>query len=151
MNAGDKILTIPVRSVMNRPVSCLILGTVLLTGVSLFAHHGTSVTYQTDKTIILSGVVTEFAFAYPHPQLYFDVKDDKGNVQHWGSELAPTPLMMKNMHVGWSKESIKPGDQVTITCNPHKLSTANVCLCKELIINGKKLPLGPANQQTEGK
>jgi hypothetical protein len=120
--------------------------------VPLFAHHGTSVTYQLDKTITLSGVVTEWAFSYPHPQLYFDVKDDKGNVQHWGSEFGPTPMMMKNMHVGWSRESIKPGDQVTITCNPHKLATANVCLCKELIVNGKKLPLGPAAQQpTEGK
>ena len=137
--------------VMIRLAGC-VLGTVLLTGSpSLFAHHGTSVTYQLDKTITLNGVVTEFAFAYPHPQLYFDVKDDKGIVQHWGSEVTPTPLMLKNMHVGWSKEAIKPGDQVTITCNPHKLSTANVCLCKELIINGQKLPLGAAYQQTEGK
>lgn len=138
---------------MNKLVGSAMLGAALLTSdASLFAHHGTSVTYQVDKTITMTGVVTEFAFAYPHPQLYFDVKDDKGNVQHWGSEFAPTPMMMKNMHVGWSRDSIKPGDQVTIRCNPHKLSTANVCLCKELIINGKKLPLGPANpQQTEGK
>ena len=138
---------------MNRVVRSFVLCIgFALPFVPLFAHHGTSVTYQVDKTITLNGVVTEFAFAYPHPQLYFDVKDDKGNVQHWGSEFGPTPMMMRNMHVGWSKESIKPGDQVTITCNPHKLSTANVCLCKELIINGKKLPLGPANQpQTEGK
>src|SRR5689334_11835090 len=116
---------------MNKLVGSAILCALLITG-GLLAHHGGSVTYQLDKTITLAGVVTEFAFAYPHPQLYFDVKDDKGTVQHWGSEFAPTPLMMKNMHVGWSKESIKPGDHVTITCNPHKLTTANVCLCKEL-------------------
>ena len=120
---------------------------------TLFAHHGTSVTYQVDKTITLNGTVTEWAFAYPHPQLYFDVKDESGNVQHWGSEFGPTAMMMKNMKVGWSRESIKPGDQVTITCNPHKQAGANVCLCKELVINGKKLPLGGGGQgeKSQGK
>ena len=133
---------------MNRLVGFMIFGVVLLiNGASLLAHHGTSASYQLDKTITLTGVVTDFAFAYPHPQLSFDVRDDKGNVQHWGSEIAPTPLILNNMHVGWSKQSVRPGDQITITCNPHKLSTVNVCLCKELVINGKKLPLAPAEQQ----
>jgi hypothetical protein len=45
---------------------------------TMFAHHGTSVTYQVDKTITLTGTVTEFAYVYPHPQLYFDVKDANG-------------------------------------------------------------------------
>jgi hypothetical protein len=126
---------------------------LLLASATLFAHHGTSVTYLVDKTITLDGTVTEWAFAYPHPQLYFDVKDESGNVQHWGSEFGPTPMMMKNMKVGWSRESIKPGDQVTITCNPHKQAGANVCLCKELVINGKKLPLGGGGQgeKAQGK
>ena len=120
--------------------------------VLLFAHHGTSVNYQMDKTITLTGVVTEFAFVYPHPQLYFDVKDEKGNVQHWDSEFGPTPLIMKNLHVGWGKESIKLGDQVTITCHPNKRATANVCLCKEVTVNGKKISLDATPQQpTDGK
>lgn len=110
---------------------------------ALWAHHGTSVTYQVDKTITLNGTVTEWDFSYPHPQLYFDVKDEKGNVQHWGSEFAPTPMMLKNMKAGWSREAIKAGDQVTITCNPHKQTGATVCLAKELVINGKKMPMGP--------
>jgi len=54
----------------------------------MFAHRGTAVTYQVDKAIT-TGTVTEFAYVYPHPQLYFGVKDDKGVVQHWGSESGP--------------------------------------------------------------
>src|SRR5262249_48003979 len=122
---------------------------LLLVSASLLAHHGTSVTYQIDKTITLNGVVSEWDFSYPHPQLYFDVKGDDGKMQHWGSEFGPTPMMMKNMKAGWSRESIKAGDQVTITCNPHKQAGANVCLCKELVINGKKLPLGGGGQGKE--
>jgi len=114
----------------------------LVMSAPMFAHHGTSVTYDTSKTMTLTGTVTEFSYSYPHPQLYFDVKDASGTVQHWGSEFGPTPLMMKNMNVGWSKSAIKPGDAVVITCNPHKTPGATACLTKELIINGKKLPLG---------
>ena len=42
---------------------------LLLVCAAMFAHHGTSVTYQVDKTITLTGTVTEFAYVYPHPQL----------------------------------------------------------------------------------
>ena len=55
---------------------CALSAGLLLLSTALLAHHGTSVTYQVDKTITLNGTVTEWAFAYPHPQLYFDVKDE---------------------------------------------------------------------------
>jgi len=130
-------------------MSCLALS--IISAALAFAHHGTSVTYQTDKTIVLTGTVTEFLFSYPHPQLYFDVKDADGNIQHWGSEFAPTPLMMKKMNVGWTRDSIKAGDTVTITCNPHRVPGATACLAKELIVHGKKLTVGPGRPPTDGK
>jgi len=130
-------------------MTCIVAG--VITGVPAFAHHGTSVTYQTDKTITMTGTVTEFSFSYPHPQLYFDVKDAEGNLQHWGSEFAPTPLMMKNMNIGWARDTIKPGDTVTITCNPHRVAGSTACLAKELIVNGKKLTVGMGRPPTQGK
>jgi hypothetical protein len=127
-------------SMRNRLIRFLSWGVV--SGALAFAHHGTSVTYQTDKTLTMTGTVTEFSFSYPHPQLYFDVKDAEGNVQHWGAEFAPTPLMMKQMNVGWARDTIKTGDAVTITCNPHRVPGSTACLAKELIVNGKKLTMG---------
>ena len=105
------------------------------------AHHGTSITYYADKTITLSGVVTEWVYGFPHPQIYFDVTDASGAVKHWGTELAPTPLMMKNLNVGWTRDSIKAGDKMTITCAPHKTPGATACLAREIHINGRLLPL----------
>jgi hypothetical protein len=125
-------------------MSALTLGLVLI-AAPILAHHGTSVTYQTDKTISMSGVVTEFSFSYPHPQLYFDVTGADGKVVHWGTEWGPTPLMLKNMNVGWTRESIKPGDKVDVVCNPHKVATATACLMKELTVNGTKMRLGGGN------
>lgn len=117
---------------------------------TMFAHHGTQVSYHVDKTIVVKGTVTEWAFAYPHPQVYFDVKDDSGNVQHWAAEFLPAPIMLKNLHAGWSRESIKPGDQIVITGNPSK-SGANVCLVRKLVVNGKEMPLGNAAPGAENK
>jgi len=136
----------------NKALVCMVLAAIGY--MPVLAHHGTSVTYQNDKTITMTGTVTEFSFSYPHPQLYFDVKDANGNVQHWGSEFAPTPLMLKNMHAGWSRDAIKPGDSLTITCNPHKVPGSTACLAKELIVNGKKLVIGgppPGQEQARGK
>lgn len=115
---------------------------LLLASSTLVAHHGTNASYQLDKMITLDGVVTEFAFAYPHVQLYFDVKDARGNVEHWASELPGTPVMLKSYNVGWSKTAIKPGDQIVLTCHPAKSEGAKVCLGEKLIVNGKELPTG---------
>jgi len=122
-------------------------------GLSAMAHHGSNVSYQTDKTITLSGSVTEWAFVNPHPQIYFDIKDDKGEALHWVAEVLPTPLMMKNMQVGWTRTTMKPGDQIALTCNPSKIAGAKACLAKGLVINGKEWPIapgGPALGATKG-
>ena len=131
--------------------SSLVAAASLLLITPAFAHHGTQVAYQVGKTMTLNGTVTEWAFAYPHPQIYFDVKNDPGAVAHWAAEMLPTPIMMRNMKVGWSKESLKPGDQITLVCNPSKVVTATVCLARKLTVNGKEMPLGNAAPGAENK
>jgi Family of unknown function (DUF6152) len=96
------------------------LGTILLgflvVSIPLFAHHGAAA-YDTTKKITLKATVTEWFWANPHCFLKFDAKDDKGNVVHWAVE-ASNPADMVNL--GWSKESFKPGDEVTVTFEPVK-------------------------------
>jgi len=108
------------------------------------AHHGSNVSYQLDKTITLKGTVTEWQFVNPHPQIYFDVKNEAGEVAHWAAELLPTPSMMKNFQVGWSRTTMKPGDQIDLVCNPSRVAGAKACLAKELHVNGKAWPLAAA-------
>ena len=89
---------------------------LLTVSVPLFAHHGAAA-YDTTKKITLKATVTEWFWANPHCFLKFDAKDDKGNVVHWAVE-ASNPADMVNL--GWSKESFKPGDVVTVTFEPVK-------------------------------
>ena len=95
---------------------------IMTTGV--LAHHGTSITYEMDKTITVTGTVDEFDFSYPHPSLFVDVADEKGRVVKWGVEFLPTPAALKSL--GWNKTSIKAGDKVEMGCHPSKVRQAGV-------------------------
>jgi len=45
----------------------------------LFAHHGTAA-FDTKNVVTVKGTMTDFRFINPHVQLYFDAKNDKGEV-----------------------------------------------------------------------
>jgi len=105
----------------------------------LLAHHGTFASYDRDKTITMTGVVVQLEFAYPHPLIFFDVKDENGEVVHWAAEMLESPGMLKSKNPKWSKDYLKPGDQLMIVCNPHKVATAKVCRAQELTVNGNKI------------
>ena len=118
----------------------IILGiAVVFFATTVFAHHGTSISYEMDRTITVTGAVTEFDFSFPHPSLFFDVKDEKGQIVKWGAEFLPTPPAMRNL--GWDKTSIKLGDAVVLGCHPSK-SKKPVCAVQSITINGKAMPLG---------
>jgi Family of unknown function (DUF6152) len=66
--------------------------TLLVFSISMFAHHGNAA-YDTGTSLTVKGTVTDFRFINPHCQIYFDAKNDKGEVEHWQGELtAPTNL-----------------------------------------------------------
>ena len=115
---------------------------VVIFGMTAFAHHGSSISYQLDKTITLEGIVTEWDYRNPHPQIYFDVKDKDGTVAKWATELLSTPLMLRNLNVGWGRDTVKPKDKIVLVCNPSRVAGAKACLAKELTLNGKSWPLG---------
>jgi len=76
----------------------------------LFAHHGNAV-FDESKYVSVKATVTEWIWANPHCFLKFDVKDDKGNVSHWIAETSNPPDMLNR---GWSKQTFKVGDDVTV-------------------------------------
>ena len=86
--------------------------------VTMLVHHGTGASYQMDKKVTLKGTVTEFRLANPHCQLYFDVKDASGTVVHWSAEISSVFHLAK---AGWKRDSIKPGDEVTVVLSPSKV------------------------------
>ncbi len=111
---------------------------LLMFSTSMFAHHGTGASYDNSKPTQLKGIVTEFVWANPHAQLYFNVKDEKGKVVEWAGELnSPGVLRQQN----WTKTMFKAGDEITITVFPSKAGTpvGVVDRGKPIIVNGKEL------------
>jgi hypothetical protein len=77
----------------------------------LRAHHSFAAEFDAAKAVTLAGKVTKVDWTNPHVFLYVDVTDRGGKVTHWRVEsAAPNGLLRE----GWVKDSLKPGDPVTI-------------------------------------
>ena len=103
----------------------------------LLVHHGTQ-TYDSSKSVTLSGTVTEFAFKNPHAALYFDVKDEKGSVVNWAVEMNSPGVLAR---AGWTKKTFKAGDQITITVRPARAGTpvGLINRAQPVLVNGKQV------------
>ena len=110
---------------------------MFLVCVPLWAHHGASV-YESDKLTTLTGTVTDFKFMNPHSEIFFDVKDDKGNVQKWVAEAASVASLSR---AGWTRNTLKPGDPVTIIGNIAKNGTFALRLSAVVLPSGKKITM----------
>jgi hypothetical protein len=95
-------------------MSVALMASFLIISGTMFAHHGNSA-YDGDHPITRVGTVTEFVWANPHCQIYFDSKDEKGNVVHWSVELNSPGILTR---AGWHKDSVKAGDQVSVNLIP---------------------------------
>ena len=122
-------------------IAFIVAARLLLVSSPVSAHHGTS-GYDMEKVITLNGTVTNFNWSNPHCLVRIDVKDSKGDVKDWVVELAAPTLMTRN---GWTKDSLKPGDEVVAETHPAKngattgLSGASTSILK-FVVNGHALP-----------
>ncbi|HEX5230217.1 MAG TPA: DUF6152 family protein [Bryobacteraceae bacterium] len=113
----------------------------LAAALPLAAHHGTGASYDLSHPITLEGTVTEFHYANPHPQLFFDVTDDKGEVTHWSAEFYPNPAQL--IQGGWgrrrSEAALAMGTKITITLAPARVGTKVGAILKLLNDKGEVL------------
>jgi hypothetical protein len=100
-------------------------------------HHGTA-NYDMTKVVTVKGTVGDFQFINPHVEIFIDVKDDKGNVQKWQAETNSPNLLHR---AGWTKDSLKRGDEITVSGNRAKDGSNLMRLDKVVLSNGKELPL----------
>jgi len=81
-------------------------------GIPALAHHSAAAEFDSKQKIDLTGVVTKVEWTNPHAHFYIDVKDASGNAVNWNLELASPNVLIRN---GWKRNSIKPGDTVSVT------------------------------------
>lgn len=89
----------------------LILASLLASSGAALAHHSFAVFFDSNKLITIKGSVTSFAFRNPHGLIELDVPSAGHEVEHWGVETnAPVVLQRR----GWSRESLKPGEVISV-------------------------------------
>jgi len=114
---------------------------VLICSGAVLAHHGVA-GYDMSKVITLHGTVTKFDWSNPHVVVYLDAKSDAGEIQHWTIEFA-SPVHMTR--AGWSKNVMKPGDDVVIDTHPSRNGapigiTSTITFILKTVVNGQPLP-----------
>ncbi|MEQ1947764.1 MAG: DUF6152 family protein [Bryobacteraceae bacterium] len=92
------------------------IGGVFAVSLPLAAHHGNAA-YDEGTKITVKGVAVEWIFENPHTILKFDSKDASGKVTHWVAETGNATSLARQ---GFSKDTVKPGDAVTVTMIPAK-------------------------------
>jgi Family of unknown function (DUF6152) len=117
--------------------SCALVVGLVMVCAPVFAHHGSRVSYDLTKPVTMKGTITSFEWQNPHVFLSYDAKDASGNVTNWGVELAENPRMLINSR-GWTKDTLKPGDEITATFFASKAGTPRGILSK-LELNGKMI------------
>ena len=115
-------------------ISLMAIG-LLTISVPVFAHHGTAA-FNTEKTITMKASVTQWYWANPHCFLRFDYKNDKGEAEHWVVETSNPPDMTNK---GWSRNTMKVGDEITVTLWPVKNGKPLGRLSEILLPNGQTL------------
>lgn len=68
-----------------------------------------------ETTLTFDGTVVEYAWRNPHVYVVVDTLDDNGETVQWSVQTSSTMTVSRS---GWTRDSLVPGDRVTIAAHP---------------------------------
>ena len=97
-----------------------VLPAILILGVTAYAHHSISATYDQTKEIKVEGRLVQFFYRNPHAFVHIEGPDANGKMQQWSIEWGGATQLAGQ---GVTRDSLKFGDEVVITGNPGRNAT----------------------------
>jgi len=126
------------------PVLAVSAGLLTAT-LPLLAHHSFAAEYDESKPVKLTGAVTKLEWMNTHAHFYVDIKDkDTGTVTNYEFELAALNALIRR---GWTRNSLKPGDVVTVEGFLAKDGSALVNAKTVTMSDGRKIFAGSAPEE----
>ena len=93
----------------------LLAGGMLMSALTVYAHHSFAATYFENKQVKIEGKITQFLFRNPHSFVHVQAPDENGVMQNWMIEWGGAGQLGGQ---GITRDTIKIGDPVIITDNP---------------------------------
>jgi cyclase len=131
---------------MKNKFAFYITALVFMGTARLWAHHSFSAEFDTTKRVALKGTVTMVDWRNPHIYIYLNVKGDQGKVTEWACELGPPNVLLR---AGWTRNSVKEGDEVTIDGALAK-DSSNRCNGRSVVLAGGRTVLGGSSEGADG-
>jgi hypothetical protein len=127
---------------MRTTILGIIIAGLLVVGVRSAAAHHSFAPFNLEVEKTISGTIKKFDWTNPHTWIWLDVTNEKGGVDTWGIEgMSPNYLARR----GWSKNSLKFGDKVTIVIRPLRDGSPGGMFVKATLADGRELrPTGQA-------
>src|SRR5262245_10765731 len=123
-----------------RPFAFVVLFSVIeVVSIPLVAHHGSAISYDIDIKSLktMKGTVKEWVWKNPHCYVIYDVKGEDGKTVEWTAETSSVSSMQGEF--GWTRTTLKPGDEITVSVLPSKAGTRAGLLYKVVAADGKVL------------
>src|ERR1051326_3286060 len=107
----------------------------------LWAHHSFAAEFDAEKPVMLKGIVVKWEMMNPHGWITVDVSGSSGEKVSWMVETSnPNGLM----RLGWTKNSLKPGDQITVEAYRSKDGSNTANAARVTLADGRRVFAGPS-------
>lgn len=108
---------------------------VALFSTVALAHHSGAM-FDLSKKVVIQGTIVDFNWTNPHTNFKVEVLNKDGTRSVWAVEMnSPNNLV----RVGWRRNTIKPGDKVTVTVRPLRDGTPGGQYVSIILPDGKFL------------
>lgn len=105
------------------------------------AHHSFAAEFDAEKPMTLNGTVVKWEMINPHGWITIDVVGPDGKTTQWMVETSnPNGLM----RLGWTKRSLKPGDQIAVEAYQAKDGSNTANAARITLADGSKVFAGSA-------
>jgi hypothetical protein len=121
---------------MSRLTAIAALALLLAAAAAPVRAHHSAAAYQNERIVLKEARVTKFVWANPHSILMFEVTGADGKVATWSAEAGSPSALPR---VGWNRNSVKPGDVLTIAVYPARNGQTVGRLSRVIFADGKEL------------
>ncbi len=115
-------------------VQLTVILTIFMPALAL-THHSRS-NFDLDTVLEFHGVIIEYSWRNPHTFATLAVTDDAGETKQLLLELNSVSVLTRQ---GWTRDTLKVGDEVTVFANPDQNSSKNLYYSNYWILPGGQM------------